>query len=93
MGGLSAWLATISWPIVSRVFASLGIGTVTFVGAQAAITAAVATAKTAFGGLTVELGQLLARAGFFDSLAIMAGGVIAGLSWMLLKRFALQTTG
>jgi hypothetical protein len=31
--------------------------------------------------------------GFFDAMSIMSGGLTSALAWMVLKRFALQTTG
>lgn len=93
MGKIGLWLATISWPIVSRVFASIGLGTITFVGASAALNTALSAAKAAFGGISSDILQLLAMAGFFQAMSIMAGGLIAGLGWIVMKRFALQTTG
>jgi hypothetical protein len=93
MEGLTGWLASISWPIVSRVMAALGIGTVTYTGASAAITQTLSLAKNAFAGMAGEVLQLLAMAGVFDALAITSGGIMSGLAWMVMKRFALQTTG
>lgn len=93
MDGIAAWIARISWPIVSRVLASLGAGTVTFVGADTALASALGAAKNAFVGIGGDLLQILAITGFFESMAIMSGGIVSGLAWMVLKRFAMQTTG
>lgn len=90
MEGLASWLANISWPIVSRVFASLGVGVVTYTGADTALTGALNSAKAALTGLGGETLQLLAMAGFFDAMAIMSGGILSGLAWMVMKRFAIQ---
>lgn len=93
METIAEWLAKISWPIVSRVLSALGIGTVTYVGAESALTTALDSAKSAFSGLISEVLQLLAMAGFFDALAITSGGIVSGLSWLVMKRFALNSTG
>lgn len=93
MEGLAQWLASISWPIVSRVLGSLGVGYVTYEGADTAVQTALGAAKAAFTGIGPDLLQLLAMAGIFDALSITSGGIVSGLAWMVMKRFALQTTG
>lgn len=93
MDSIAEWLAKISWPIVSRLLASLGVGTVTYVGAKSALDGALSSSKLALSGLTSETFQILAMAGFFDAMSILSGGVISGLSWIIMKRFALNTTG
>lgn len=93
MDNIAQWLANITWPIVSRVLAALGLGTVTYAGADSALTGALGAAKNAFVGMSADILQLLAMAGFFDAMSIMSGGIVSGLSWMVLKRFALQSTG
>jgi hypothetical protein len=93
MEGIADWLARITWPLVTRVLSALGMGTVTYVGADTALSAALNQVKASFAGITGEVAQLLAMAGFFDAMAIMSGGIVSGLAWMVLKRMALQTTG
>lgn len=94
MEGLAKWLYDLSWPIVSRVLSALGIGTITYTGAEAALTSALQSAKGAFNsGVAVEVFQIIAMGGFFEAMSITAGGIVSGLSWMVLKRFALQTSG
>ena len=88
---IAAWLARISWPLVSRVLGSWGIGTVTDTGASEALGGALGGAKTAFAGLGSEILQIITMSGFFDAMAITAGGIMSTLSWMVLKRFALQS--
>lgn len=92
MEDIAAWLAKISWPLVTRVMASLGLGTVTYTGADAALTSALDHIRVAFLGFSGDILQLLAIAGFFDAMSIMAGGIGSGLAWLTLKHFALQTT-
>ncbi len=93
MEGMAKWLSDISWPLVSRVLVALGFGTVTYTGADTALQSALGAAKAAVGGIAVDVAQLLALAGFFDFMAITSGGIVSGLAWIVLKRFALQTTG
>ena len=92
MEDIAAWLAKISWPLVSRVMASMGLGVVTYTGADTALQSAMGHIKTAFMGFSGDILQLLAMAGFFDAMSIMAGGLGSALAWLTLKHFALQTT-
>jgi hypothetical protein len=91
MDDIAGWLARISWPLVSRVMASLGFGTVTYVGADNALSSALGAAKSAFLGMSADILQIMAMAGFFDAMSIASGGIVSGLAWMVMKRFALQT--
>lgn len=91
MDGIAAWLARISWPLVTRVMSSLGLGSITYVGADTALNSALGAAKSAFAGMTADIFQLLAMAGFFDAMSIASGGIVSGLAWMVMKRFALQS--
>ncbi len=93
MDGLTGWLASVSWPIVSRVLAALGFGTVTYTGMNAAVTAYLGQMKGLFGGLASEVLNLFAMAGGFEVLSITSGGIVSGMAFMVLKKFALQTTG
>lgn len=93
MDNIAQWLASITWPLVTRVMVALGVGTVTYTGADTALDSALNAAKAGFVGMSSDILQLLAMAGFFDAMSIMSGGIISGLSWLVLKKFALQTTG
>lgn len=93
MEGIAGWLAQTAWPLVSRVLAALGFGYVTYEGASAAVEGAISAAQSAAGGLVGEVAQILALAGFFDWMSITSGGIVSGLAWMAMKRFALVTTG
>lgn len=93
MEGLAKWLADITWPLVTRVLSALGLGTMTYLGADSALGTALSFAKGALGGLTADVAALLAMAGWFDFMSITSGGIVSGLAWLVMKRFALQTTG
>jgi Protein of unknown function (DUF2523) len=90
---IASWLAGIAWPLVSRVMVAMGIGTVTYAGVTVAVNSALSSAKGAFGGMAGEVSSLMAIAGLFESLSIIAGGVLAGVAFMVLKRFSLGSTG
>ena len=92
-GGFAGFLASISWPIVSRVLAALGVGTVTYTGLESAISNGIETARNALTGLTPDVLAILNLAGFFDVMALTAGSLTGAVAWMVLKRFALSTTG
>ena len=91
MDTIAEWLARISWPLITRILTSAGIGTVTYAGADTALTTALGHVKTALSGITGEVAQLLAMSGFFEAMAITSGGIVSGLAWLVLKKFALQT--
>lgn len=88
---LSDWLASITWPLVTRVFTALGFGTVTYQGASTALNQAFDSASSSISGLAGPVMQLMAMAGFFDVLSITSGGLASGLAFMVMKRFALQS--
>lgn len=93
MDNIAEWLASITWPLVSRVLTAMGFGYVTYEGTSTAVTSALTAAKGAFTGLMTEVLQLLVMIGFFDAMSIMSGGIVSGLAWMVAKKMAIQTTG
>lgn len=86
----ASWLLSLAAPVASRVLLSLGIGTVTFVGLQAALNAALSQAKAAAGGLSGDVMALVAMSGGFAAMAIIAGGAVTAVSMIALKRLALR---
>jgi hypothetical protein len=87
------WLWNACVPVVKKVLGSLGMGYLSFEGASSALQSAFDSIQTSFGGLIPEVASLLARAGFFDVMAITSGGIMSGLAWMVLKRWAVVGTG
>lgn len=88
MTDLAQWLMGLIGPLATRVLASLGMGVLTFTGLDAALTSALDAAKSAIGGLPLDVALIVARFGFFDFMAITSGGLLSGLVWMQLKRLA-----
>lgn len=91
--GLAEWLGNITWPLVTRVFASMGLGTITFTGAESALDSAIGSVVSSANSLSAPIVQLLTMAGFFDALAIMSGSITGGLAWLVMKRWAAIGTG
>lgn len=88
-GGWGAFLAGVAGPIAKRVMVSLGFGIVTMTGVTLAVQSAVNSAKAAFGGITGVVADLVAIAGFFSAASILAGGLVAAASMMVVKKFQL----
>lgn len=89
MAGWGTFLAAAAGPIAKRVMVSLGFGIVTMTGVTAAIETGVNAAKTAVGGITGVVADLLAIAGFFSALSILAGGLVAAGAMLVVKKFQL----
>lgn len=84
------WLWSMIVPLAKRVATALGFGYVTFEGASTAIETAFNSMTSAFGGLLADVATLLAMAGFFDALSITSGGIVSGLAWVMMKKWALS---
>jgi hypothetical protein len=84
------WLWQSCVPVAKRVLGALGFGYVSFEGAATALETAFDAVRTALGGLAGDVAQLLAMSGFFDAMSITSGGIMSGLAWMMLKRWAVS---
>ena len=87
-GGWGSFLAGVSVPIAKKVATALGIGTLTILGMQAALETALNAVRGTLGGMTGVVADLVAMAGFFSAVSILAGGLSAAVSIMVMKRFA-----
>ena len=84
-------LVSLAGPVVRKALLSLGVGVVTYVGLQAALTAALNASQNAFGGVAAGPAAILAMSGVFTALGIIAGGIVAGVTMIALKRFQVIT--
>lgn len=91
MDGWALWLFSMIKPVAMRVMLTLGMGIVSYTGVDTAVFAALDAAKGALQGLPLEVAQIMARFGFFDYMAITSGGVVSGLSWSILQKWALRS--
>lgn len=85
---LGAFLSMAAGPLARKVLAAIGVGVVSYTGLMTAIQFAYDEAAAALAGLPADAAAIIAIAGFFNALAIMAGGVIGGLAMRSLKRLA-----
>lgn len=86
MGGLAPLLMALVGPLARQVLVSLGIGLITFVGVDSAVTGALTAAKGYMGQIPADSAAIAARAGIFTAMSIIAGGISARLSMLVLKR-------
>lgn len=87
---LGSWLVSLAGPVAWRVIGSLGLGVVTYVGVDAAVSAALSTAQANWGQLGGVAAQLVGLSGLNEALSVIAGGITARISFMSLKRFVLK---
>lgn len=90
-GGWGSFLAGVAGPVAKKALTALGIGVVSMVGVDTAIQAALNSAKVSFGGMTGVVGDLVAISGFFSAVSIIAGGLVAAGTLMVMKKLAVLT--
>jgi len=86
MGGLAGFLMALIGPLVRQALVAIGIGLITFVGLDTAVTSALSAAKSTLGQLPAAAMAICARGGMFTAMSIIAGGITARMSMMVLKR-------
>lgn len=91
--GLAEWLGNITWPLVGRALAAMGMGTITYTGADTALQSALGAAAMATTSLAGPVAAIMAMTGIFDAMSILSGGLTSGLAWMVMKRWALNAGG
>ena len=91
MGGFGTFLASIAWPIVSRVLASMGMGVISYVGLKAALDAAIGSAQGSMSGLAPEVAAILSISGGITALSIVSGGLVTSVSLVALKRIGIKS--
>lgn len=87
MDSWSDWLFSLVGPIARKAAVSLGFGGITYMGVSEAVSTAFGHMAGAFAGLAAETLALLARAGVFEALSISSGGLVGGLTFLVLKRW------
>ncbi len=86
--GWGTFLASVSGPIAKKVLTAVGVGTLTIVGMQTALESALNAVRDSLGGMTGVVADLVAMAGFFSAVSVIAGGLSAAVSITVMKRFA-----
>lgn len=80
-GSIGAWAV--------KAVTSIGVGTVTYVGFSAAKNAISSTITASLGNLGGGAYQILALAGFVDSIGIWLGAMTAAVTLLSFKKLAL----
>jgi len=83
---VAGWLAALAPTLARQVLVALGFGFVTFVGLDTAITGAMNAAKASYGGMASFSAAIIAMSGMNTAMGIIAGAVVARLSFIQLKR-------
>lgn len=89
MQGFALWLLSLAGPVAIKVLAAVGIGAVTYVGADAALRGVLNQVQSSMAGMPSELAGILGLAGLFQVVSIVSGGMVAALSWSQLTRLGM----
>lgn len=82
MGDLTSWLMSMVGPVVKKVLTTIGLGWLTFEGVTGLADQVRNSVLGSFGGTAGVVYDLLALAGFIDSVGIILGAIsmVAGLA-------------
>lgn len=80
---LSSCLLDLTAPIVSRIFAALGVGATTFTGLKMSYDQINSYLHNQFGGVTADIADLLSMAGFGVALTIILSAWLMRLTFTL----------
>lgn len=87
---IGSFIGQLAAPLARKAAISLGFSVVTYAGISAAVTGALSASKGSFGGIVGEVSQLVAMAGFFEALSIIAAGITASVTLVALKKFEMR---
>jgi len=88
--GWGSWLMALAGPLVWKALASLGMAIFVFVGVEAMTQQLIGHAQTAWAGLPGTVAQLMGLAGINTAFSIVAGGITARVSMLMLKRWGIK---
>ncbi|WP_040011135.1 DUF2523 family protein [Cupriavidus sp. HMR-1] len=91
MGSLAGFLMGLIGPLVRQALVAIGIGLITYAGLDAAVSSALSAAKSSLGGMPAVALALCARGGMFTAFSVIAGGITAGVSMIVVKRLGRVT--
>jgi hypothetical protein len=83
---IAAFLTAMAGPLATRVLVSIGVGVVSYVGLDMAVTAQLDAARQVWGQQNSGVLTYLAMAGVNKALSILAAGVMARLAIVAVKR-------
>lgn len=88
MASFGVYLDSVSLPIVQRVLAGLGFGTVTYIGLQAAFDALKNIIVTNYNSIPSTMASLFYLAGFNYSVGLILAAYSMRLTMIAVKKFA-----
>ena len=83
---IGTWLVGLAGPAIRKILASIGVGVVSYIGVQTALSTALAEAKAAWSGLGGDSLSLIELSGASTALSIVAGALGARLALVALKK-------
>lgn len=86
MQTLAGLLTAIAGSLAKKVLAALGMGFITYVGLDTAVSAAISSASSSMGGMASDVSAILAISGFFTACSVIAGGITASVAMVSLTR-------
>lgn len=86
MASLGAYLDSISLPLVQKVLVGLGIGTVTYVGLQAAFNQMQSLIISNYNSVSAQIGALFFLAGFDYALGLVLAAYAMRVSMVAVKK-------
>lgn len=89
MSTLGAFFTAAAGPLAKRVLSALGIGVVSFVGVDVAVSGMLDAARSSWAGLPGDVAAYVAYAGGNHAMAIIAGAITARVALMSFKRLQL----
>jgi len=89
---LGAFLAAAVTPLAKRILAGLGLGILSFAAVTTALNAAISLAQGYFTGLPSTIFGLAGLAGLGEGMGIIAGAMVAKVTFNTLKRIGVLPT-
>lgn len=84
---MGPWLLLLVGPLARQIMISLGIGLVTFVGLDAAVSSLIQQVASNANSLPAQAASIFGMAGGFQALSIIAGGITARIALISLKSY------
>jgi hypothetical protein len=88
VASLGDFLSAAIGPLVKRGLSALGVGVVTYVGVDLAVSSLLEQARSAYQGLPSDVAGYLSYGGVPTAFAIICGGLTARVTILSLKKLA-----
>lgn len=92
MGNLAVWFLGLVGPLAKKVLLMLGIGTLTYAALTPLINSIISNAQSMFGQIGGTTAQLIGLAGIPQVFGIIAGALVARVSFISLNKLGKVTS-